>query len=465
MGDAALLERMRAHVGSRGKGQPARDPVNQAMIRHWCDAMHDANPNYTLPDVADKSVHGEVVAPPAMLNAWTMIGLVDRAAYSDDSGPMSTVLRELDAAGYTSVVATNSEHEYERYLKLGDHISGTTEMIEVSEEKQTALGIGHFVTTRTEYHDQSGDLVGSMLFRILKFRPGTGRFPVSEEGGDPAPPMRRPRPGISQDTQFFWDGLREGELRIQQCTECEALHHPPMVRCAKCGSYDLGHRVASGHGELYSHVEVHYPQIPMFDYPLTVGVVELEEGTRLISNVVDIDSDHIEVGMPLEVAFLEDGDLTIPVFRPARPPRRETTLRFDEVEVGMELGPCPIPITPTLIVSTALASRDYQDVHHDRDLAKKRGSPDIFMNILTSGGLCARYVTDWAGSDALMRNIKIRLGAPNYPGDCMTMYGSVKSAEVRDGAGIVVVEVRGTNRLGDHAVGTIELELPTGSGA
>ena len=109
MGDAALLERMRAHVGSRGKGQPARDPVNQAMIRHWCDAMQDANPNYTLPDVADKSVHGEVVAPPAMLNAWTMIGLVDRAAYSDGSDPMSTVLRELDAAVYTSVVATNSE--------------------------------------------------------------------------------------------------------------------------------------------------------------------------------------------------------------------------------------------------------------------------------------------------------------------------------------------------------------------
>jgi uncharacterized OB-fold protein/acyl dehydratase len=465
MGDGAFLERLRAHIGTRGDGQPARDAVNQAMVRHWCDAMQDANPNYTNADDAAKSVHGTVVAPPTMLNAWTMLGLVDRSDFTSANDPMAAVLRELDAAGYSSVVATNSEHEYERYLKLGDVISGTVEVTEISEEKQTALGIGHFMTTETEYHDQDGESVGRMRFRILKFRPGTGRIPLAEEGAEAAPPVRRPRPGISRDTKFFWDGMKEGELRIQECSGCEALHHPPMVRCPACGSFEFGHRVSSGRGELYSHVEVHYPQIPGLDYPLAVGVIELEEGTRLISNVVDIEAERIEVGMPLEVGFLDDGDLSIPVFRAARPPRRETTLRFNEVEVGQELGPCPIPITPTLIVSTAIASRDYQDVHHDPALAKKRGSPNIFMNILTSGGLCGRYVTDWAGPDALMRSIRIRLGAPNYPGDCMTMYGSVKSKEMRDGAGIVEVEVRGTNRLGNHAVGTIELELPVGSGA
>jgi acyl dehydratase len=135
-------------------------------------------------------------------------------------------------------------------------------------------------------------------------------------------------------------------------------------------------------------------------------------------------------------------------------------LRFDDVEVGTALAPCPIPITATLIVAAAIASRDYQDVHHDRELAIERGSPDIFMNILTTSGLCGRYVGDWAGPEALMRRLAIRLGAPNYPHDTMTMEGSVTSKEKVDGAGHVEIGLRGYNRLGNHVTGTLELELP-----
>ncbi|HIG71851.1 MAG TPA: hypothetical protein EYQ46_17730, partial [Myxococcales bacterium] len=106
------------------------------------------------------------------------------------------------------------------------------------------------------------------------------------------------------------------------------------------------------------------------------------------------------------------------------------------------------------------ASRDFQDVHHDVELAKKRGSPNIFMNIMTSGGLTSRFVTDWAGPEVILRNMKIRLGAPNYPGDLMTFTGVVNSSETRDGKGIIEVGVRGANRFGDHVSGTLELELP-----
>ena len=120
------------------------------------------------------------------------------------------------------------------------------------------------------------------------------------------------------------------------------------------------------------------------------------------------------------------------------------------------LGPCPVPITATLIVATAIASRDYQDVHHDRELAVLRGSPDIFMNILTTSGLVSRYVTDWAGPEAMLRKLSIRLGAPNYPHDTMTFYGAVSS--VRDGR--VEVGIQGLNKLGPHVTGTVELELP-----
>jgi len=141
-----------------------------------------------------------------------------------------------------------------------------------------------------------------------------------------------------------------------------------------------------------------------------------------------------------------------------RPPRT-TTLRYDEVAVGDELPHLEVPITATAIVAGAIASRDYQDVHHDRDLAIQRGSKDIFMNILTTNGYVGRFVTDWAGPEALLRRVDIRLGAPNYPGDTMTLSGRV--AEKRDGA--VTVEVVGANGLGHHVIGSVTLALPGGA--
>ena len=136
------------------------------------------------------------------------------------------------------------------------------------------------------------------------------------------------------------------------------------------------------------------------------------------------------------------------------------TLRYDAVEVGQRLPELVIDLTPTVIVSTAIASRDYQDVHHDRDLAEKKGSKDIFMNILSSNGFVGRFVTDWSGPDAILKRVAIRLGAPNYPYDKMTLTGEVKSKQVIDGEGIVELSVRGANGLGDHVKGTVRLALP-----
>ncbi|CNE58096.1 acyl dehydratase [Mycobacterium tuberculosis] len=131
--------------------------------------------------------------------------------------------------------------------------------------------------------------------------------------------------------------------------------------------------------------------------------------------------------------------------------------RFDDVAVGEELPELSIPLTRTLIVATAIASRDYQDVHHDPSLAVERGSKDVFMNILTTNGLVDRYVTSWAGPAAVVKAIKIRLGAPNYPGDTMVLTGTV--TEKRDG-GRVEVEVRGGNAIGPHVTGTVVVQLP-----
>ncbi|SEF34509.1 hypothetical protein SAMN05421837_107420 [Amycolatopsis pretoriensis] len=126
------------------------------------------------------------------------------------------------------------------------------------------------------------------------------------------------------------------------------------------------------------------------------------------------------------------------------------------VTEGTELPPLTIEATPTFVVSTALATRDFQDVHHDRDSAVARGSKDIFLNILTDTGLVQRFVSDWAGPEALIRSIKIRLGVPCYAYDTLTFTGRVESASGRD----VVVSVSGVDSLGEHVAGTVEVTLP-----
>jgi acyl dehydratase len=134
--------------------------------------------------------------------------------------------------------------------------------------------------------------------------------------------------------------------------------------------------------------------------------------------------------------------------------------RFEEVRVGDELPELAVDVTTTLIVAGAIASRDYQDVHHDEQLAHRRGMPGIFMNILTTNGFVGRFVTDWAGPDAIVRGIAIRLGVPNFAGDTMRLTGRVAAAERRDGEGVVEVDVVGRNRLGDHVSGRVTVALP-----
>ncbi|HMC51655.1 MAG TPA: MaoC family dehydratase [Acidimicrobiales bacterium] len=140
---------------------------------------------------------------------------------------------------------------------------------------------------------------------------------------------------------------------------------------------------------------------------------------------------------------------------PSEATRREPR-RYDDVHVGEELPELTVPLTRTLIVATAIASRDYQDVHHDPELARERGSRDVFMNILSTNGFVGRFVTDWAGPDAVLRRVAIRLGAPNYPGDSMRMTGVVTAKA----DGVVEVAVQGANSLGDHVSGTVAVSLP-----
>jgi uncharacterized OB-fold protein/acyl dehydratase len=303
---SSLIDSLRAFEGRTvGPPTPGPDEVNQPMIRHWCEAIGDRNPVYTDPDAAAASVHKGIVAPPTMLQAWVMRGLEPRPGSGGNA--QDELLSLLDEAGFTSVVATNCEQTYERYLRPGDRVTVTSSIESVSEEKTTGLGVGHFVTTRQDYHDENGELVASMKFRILKFRPAERQQPK---------PLR-PRPAVTQDTAFWFDGAGDGKLLIQRCASCGKLRHPPGPTCPQCTSYEWDTVEASGRGTIYSFVVNHYPQVPSFDYPLPVGLIELEEGTRLVADIIGIDAAEVAVGMPVQAEFVAvDDEMTLPMFRP-----------------------------------------------------------------------------------------------------------------------------------------------------
>jgi acyl dehydratase len=142
--------------------------------------------------------------------------------------------------------------------------------------------------------------------------------------------------------------------------------------------------------------------------------------------------------------------------------RQRETLDWSALTVGDEITPMVIPLTPTRIVAGAIASRDFMPVHHDRDFANEQGAPDIFMNILSDTGYCSRFLTDWAGPDAMVTHLAIRLGVPVFPGHTMTYTGAVTGLG-RDGdLGTVEVELRAMSDLGEHVGGTATLTLPLG---
>jgi uncharacterized OB-fold protein/acyl dehydratase len=300
------IEEAAAAIAAQGESspRPARDPVNQAMVNNWVEAIGDRNPVYTDPEYAAASVHKGLVAPPAMAQVWTMNGLHGSRAGDDPLGAMMGV---LDEAGFTSVVATNSEQTYHRYLRPGEHVAATTRLENVVGPKKTALGEGWFVTTRTTWSVGS-EAVAEMVFRVLKFRP-----PAPKPA--PAPVLR---PVISRDTEFFWDGLREGELRIQRWGE--TLRHPPGPMPPD-GSLDTkpDYVVASGRGTVYSFVVHHHPPVPGKELPFVVALVELEEGVRVMAELLDASPDEVHIGLPVVAAFVKvDDDLTLPAWKVAR---------------------------------------------------------------------------------------------------------------------------------------------------
>jgi uncharacterized protein len=313
---ASLSDQLQEFVGKPyGTGSVGRDPVNVPMIRHLTDALGDRNPVYTDEEFAKHSVHGGIVAPATSLQVWTMAGLLPRSAEHDPvESAQSRLMGLLDGAGYFGVVATNCEQTYHRYLKPGDLLTVSSEVESITGPKKTGLGEGYFVTTLQTYRDQDGEVVGEMRFRILKFIPANvgsdnGQAKKAEEKPNVTPPP--------MDSAFFWEGVEAGELRIQRCSSCGQLRHPPRPMCPNCRSLDWDFVVSSGLGVVYSFVVHHRPEVPGREHPFTVGLVELEEGTRIVGNIVDCPPADVRVGMPVQIAFVPNSKgQTLPHWRP-----------------------------------------------------------------------------------------------------------------------------------------------------
>src|SRR6202022_2632238 len=361
--------------------------------------------------------HPGVVAPPAMIQVWTMFGL---SGTRPDDDPLGKIMELFDDAGYVGVVATNCEQTYHRYLRPGDEVSVAAELTDVVGPKRTALGEGFFITQKITWTvgDDVEDPVAEMMWRIMKFKPSDQEAlapPSSAPDDLDADAMMRP--ASSRDTRFFWDGVNAHELRIQKRPD-GSLQHPPVP--------------AQGHG-----VQLRGAPRPEGARP-HAAIRHRARRTR---------RGGADAGRAPQCGPRRGGDRNARsrnIYRLSRGrcgsgvdavrvgARRMTqSMSAPNLQVGTKLPELNLYGDPTFIVSTAIATRDYQDVHHDRDKAQSKGSKDIFVNILTDTGLVQRYITDWAGPNAVIKSISLRLGVPWYAYDTVTFKGEV--TEVEDG--------------------------------
>ena len=301
---AEAVEQIKA--AGRSKARVGRDPVNQPMIRHWVDAMGDDNPIYIDETAAKAAGHPGIVAPPAMIQVWTMMGL---GGVRPDDDPIGPIMELFDNAGYIGVVATNCEQSYHRYLRPGEDVSVVAELTDVVGPKQTALGEGYFVSQKITWQVGDED-VAEMDWRILKFRPKDADQTATVPDDLDAASMMRP--ASSRDTKFFWDGVNAHELRIQKRPD-GTLQHPPVPALWQDHNDEVepsDYLVASGKGTVFSFVVHHAPKVPGRTLPFVVALIELEEGVRMLGELRNVDPATVEIGMPVRATYIDfpEGD-------------------------------------------------------------------------------------------------------------------------------------------------------------
>ena len=295
------IQKAAEQIKAAGRSKPrcGRDPVNQPMIHHWVDAMGDRNPIYVDEAAARAAGHPGIVAPPAMIQVWTMMGLAGVRAPDD---PLTKILELFDDTGYIGVVATNCEQTYHRYLRPAEEVSVAAQLTDVAGPKQTALGEGFFITQKITWQVGDED-VAEMNWRILKFKPKADEALAATVPDDlDADAMMRP--ASSRDTTFFWDGVNAHELRIQKRPD-GTLQHPPVPAIWQDPQQPIDYVVASGTGTVFSFVVHHAPKVPGRTLPFVIALVELDEGVRMLGELRNVDPAAVKIGMPVRAIYID----------------------------------------------------------------------------------------------------------------------------------------------------------------
>lgn len=325
---------LEALTGQRLGPYNSFNPVSRVQIWQWCSAMGDANPLYLDRKYQASAGIDKAVAPPAMMQMWTMRDINMTYAPGSTDAPPYRVFDELAERGFPDNVAVSYDINFHRYLTEDERPHHYTTVVAISPMKTTALGQGYFVTERVEYLDQDERCFADAHITYFQYQ---AKLPG---GGGTASPG--------------------------------TTHSSAPQSQGKCFQPDFA------------------------------------------------------------------------------------ALPLSELKVGQSLPELAIPITHKLIIGGALASQDFIDVHHNAPAARAAAMPDIFMNILTTCGLCGRYLSDWAGAESRLRKLNLKLLAPNVPGDTMVMQGKIKALhEPR----LVDVEFGGANSRGFHVTGSATLSL------
>ena len=312
----AFEEQIHAYVGREVcPRQPAKDPVNAAMIRHWAEAMGDLNPAYTDEAWAANSRRGRVIAPPAMMYVWNQEGILV-ATEGRPSDPQSDLVELFNDNGFIGTLGTNVVQEYEKEVAPGDTVYMEMVIDNISEQKATARGIGYFFETLATFSDQHGDTIGTQRFRVLKFIPAEQPAEAAAEESLAKPTrIQSPR---GHDNGWWWEACDEGRLLIQRCSDCGTLRHPPRPMCGECQSMAWDSIESSLAGEVLSFTHMHHPKVPGYPDPLVCAVIRLAEGTNLVANLVGCEPEDVHIGMQVQGKVEQVDEKTmLPQFHPA----------------------------------------------------------------------------------------------------------------------------------------------------
>lgn len=306
---AALLDKIKPLLNRRVGPYKSFNPVSRTQVWQWCTAMGDDNPLYLSGDT--------VVAPPTMMQMWTMRDAKGNyPAGSSEDNPYE-ILKIMEQHGYAGVMAVSYDQTFHRYLEEGDSVHHYSTIVHVTDEKSTAVGKGFFVTELAQYFDQNDECFAEA--KITYFQYQAPKRPASQPKSGGPMKIQRVAPIENYDNEHYWEGLRQGKLLIQRCTSCNTLRHPPQPMCEKCQSLEWDTVESQGKGTVYTYTVMHYPEIPPFDYPNAIVLVDLDEGVRVVSQLEGCKPDDIQIGMAVEMDIKEVQEgMSLPIFKPAQ---------------------------------------------------------------------------------------------------------------------------------------------------